>query len=156
MIENLNKLAKDIIEQNQYLALGTADNKDTWVSPVCYAFDKDWNFYFASIPNSKHCKNLSKNNKLSLAIYDSRQNWGEGVSLQIEGVAEKVNLTEISKITAIYFGRKYPYGSITGIFATSFKKLLQNKTYSFYKIVPIKIWMNNPNAEIDERVEIKL
>lgn len=157
MINDLNKLAREIIEKNEYLALATTDeNNNAWVSPICYAFDKDYNFYFASIPSSKHCVNFSRNNKVSFAIYDSTQNWGEGVGLQIEGTVEKVKLLKLPKVTAIYFGRKYPYRKITNIFAESFRKLIKNKIYSFYKIIPTKFWMNDPNAGRDERIEMKL
>ena len=77
------KLARDIIEQNQYMTLGTTspDGKP-WVSPVVYAFDKNYNFYWISLPNSKHSQNITANKNISLAIFDSHQNWGEGVGLQ--------------------------------------------------------------------------
>ena len=89
MITDLNKLAKEIIEQNQYVTLATSDNAgNPWVSPVVYAYDKDCNFYFVSIPNSKHC--------------------------------------------------------------------LKKRLYRFYKITPSRIWMNDPNSEIDVRVGVSL
>lgn len=157
MIRNLNQLAKEIIQKNEYLALATVDkNEESWISTLCYTFDKSYNFYFASIPSSKHCVNFSKNKKVSFAIYDSTQKWGCGIGLQIEGVVEKVGLSEFPKTSLIYFSRKYPYGNVVGAFAASFKKLLDNKIYSFYKITPTRFWMNNPNAERDERVEINL
>lgn len=157
MISDLNKLARDIIENNEYLALGTVDSeRGVWIATVCYAHNKDGDFYFASIPDSRHCVNLAINNTVSLVIYDSRQEWGTGVGLQIEGTVERVKLAELPKAMSTYFSRKYPYGTISGVFAEGFKKLLKNKTYSFYKIIPTKIWMNNPNAEKDERVKIEL
>ncbi len=157
MIKDLNKLAKEIIEKNEYLALATVDeNGEPWISVLCYAFDKDYNFFFASIPSSKHCASFSKNKKVSIAIYDSTQKWGCGIGLQVEGIAEKVALSEFPKASLIYFSRKYPYGNVAGAFATGFKKLLKNKIYTFYKITPTKFWMNNPNSDRDERVEINL
>jgi len=157
MISDLNQLAKKIVENNEYLALATVDaEKSVWICIICYAQDKDFNFYFASIDTSRHSKNISKNKAVSFAIYDSRQDWGTGVGLQIEGTVEKVKPREISKATATYFSRKYPYGKVSGVFAEEFKKLLQKKTYSFYKITPTRIWINNPNANVDERVEVKL
>lgn len=79
-----------------------------------------------------------------------------GVGLQIEGVIEKVKVTETAKAMTICFSRKYPYGSVSGAFAKEFKRLLKEKTYNFYKIKPTKVWMNNPNAKVDERVGIVL
>lgn len=153
---NLNKLAKEIIDKNQYLALATTNgNKNLWISPVCYAYDKDFNFYFGSLPTSKHSVNGMKNKKVAFAIYDSTQKWGYGVGLQIEGTLEEVKLTQMPRAMKIYLTRNYPYGNITGAFAKGFKELLNKKIYRFYKLTPIKIWMNNPEADVDERVEVK-
>lgn len=156
VIMDLSILAKSIITKNQYLVLGTVGENGAWISPVAYVYDDKWNFYFVSLPASKHCTNLSKNNRASFAIYDSHQDWGEGIGLQIEGTVEKVQLTELPKATALYFSRKYPYRTITNTFAIGLKKLLNNQTYSFYKITPSKFWINNPDADVDERVEVKL
>ncbi|MBI3888162.1 pyridoxamine 5'-phosphate oxidase family protein [Candidatus Microgenomates bacterium] len=145
---DLVKLAREIIEKNQYLVMASP-----WISILCYAYDKDWNFYVASMDNSRHVQEISKNNTISFAIFDSHQDWGLGVGLQIEGKIEKTGTLLASKI---YFSRKFPYGNISGAFALGFKKLLANKTYSFYKIAPTKIWMNDPEEEFDTRIEIKL
>lgn len=153
----MNQLAREIVEGNQYLALATADEgKGGWVCVLCYAYDENFNFYFASTDSARHSKNILANKSVSFAIYDSRQKWGTGVGLQIEGVAEKVKGSELQKVTAVYFSRKYPYGEVSGIFSEEFHKLLQKKVYSFYRITPTRVWMNNPNANIDERVEVNL
>lgn len=81
---------------------------------------------------------------------------GAGVGLQIEGLAEQVMASELPKVTALYFSRKYPYGKVSGGFSEEFQKLLQKKVYSFYRITPTRVWMNNPNANVDERVKIDL
>ena len=159
MGNDLNKLAKNILEQNQYMTIGSSDGDGIpWVSPVTYAYDNKLNFYFVSHTGSKHCLNINKNKKVSLTIFDSRQLIGEGVGLQIEGIAQKVKIIEMAKAAAIYFKRKYPFGKFDQIVVVNaaLKNLLKKKLYGFYKITPTKIWMNNPNADIDERIEINL
>ena len=156
MVEDLNKLAREIVTKNQYMVLGTAEKEGSWVSPVAYAFDKHFNFYFVSIPTSRHSINITKNKNVSVSIYDSRQKWGYGVGLQAEGTVSKCKLTEIPKVATLYFDRKYPYGSVTGAFVTAFKNLLKNKTYFFYKFVPTKTWINNPNEPTDVRAEVQI
>lgn len=157
MVSNLNALARKIIEENQYLTIGSTNSDSTaWVSPVAYAYDSDWNFYFASIDTTKHCKNFLTTKNISAAIFDSHQNWGEGIGLQIEGVVGKVGLLEIPAVVKTYFSRKFPYGNISGAFARSFKELLKKEVYNFYKITPTKFWMGDPDSEVDVRVEVKL
>lgn len=151
---NLNELAKEIVEKNEYLALSTSDlQNNPWVSPVAYAYDENGAFYFVSVPASRHIQNILKNNKISFAIYDSHQDWGMGIGLQVEGTVEQVKLKDLPKVMSIYFRRNYPYGSITKAFVEGLKKLLANKTYNFYQINPTVFWMNNPNADVDERIE---
>lgn len=157
MVTNLNLLARDIIKNNQYMTIGSADKTgDSWVSPVVYAYDKSWNFYFVSLPNSKHSVNIIGGNGTSLAIFDSHQPLGEGIGLQIEGKIKELGLIDIPNAAAIYFTRNYPFGEMRHTFNEALKKFLERKVYRFYKVTPTKVWMNNPNSEIDERVEINL
>lgn len=156
MITDFNKLAKEIIEKNQYITLSTigTDGK-VWASPVVYAYDKKYCLYFASIPSSRHCQNLSKNNQISVAIFDSHQLCGEGVGIQAEAKVEQISNLKALPAAKICFGRKYPYGnSLVGSIATHFKSFLSKGLYRFYKITLTKVYINNPNIEHDERVEV--
>lgn len=159
IITNLNNLARKIIEKNQYISIASADRKGVpWISPVVYCYDVNWNIYFVSMPTSRHCSNLSTNNKVACAIFDSRQKWGEGVGLQIEANSEVLNLKESIRVSKIYALRKYPYGGINTKVATNFIKsmVLKGKQYKIYKITPTTIWMNDPNSRLDVRVKVDL
>lgn len=139
------------------MALGTVGGgKNPWVSPVVYAYDKNWNFYFVSIPDSRHCLNMRANKSIAMAIFDSKQKLGEGIGLQMEGIVNEVKLTELPKAALIYFKRKYPFGRMRHTFDTALKKLLNDKLYRFYKIIPSKIWINDPESRIDVRIQIRL
>src|SRR3989344_7919391 len=106
----LNDLARKIIEDNQLVSLATANHEgDPWISPVVYAYDKNWNLYFVSIRSSKHCQNIRLNKNVACAIYDSRHAWGTGTGLQIEAEVEEVAFKDILKAGKCYMSRKYPY-----------------------------------------------
>lgn len=159
MITDLNKLAREIIQKNQYVTIATSDrNGNPWISPVVYTFDKEWNLYFISMTTSKHCQNIEVNNNVAVAIFDSTQLWGEGVGLQIDAKAEQLKLLEYPKVIKLYALRKYPYGGINTDRAMKFVKsmVLEGKTYKIYKITPQSVWMNDPNADTDVRVKIQL
>jgi uncharacterized protein YhbP (UPF0306 family) len=157
-ILDLNQLAREIVANNQYLTLATTDKTGiAWVSPVVYAYDSKNIFYFISLPTSKHVKNLKGNSKVSFAIFDSHQVWGEGVGLQIEGVVKEVTLTQLPKMIAIYLSRKWPYiNNKYEAYLKGFQQLLKNRTYKAYAISPTRVWMNDPRKEVDVRVEVKL
>lgn len=159
MVKDLNKLAREIIEKNQYMTIASSSKVgNPWVSPVVYVFDKNWNLYFVSMPSSRHCANINENQKVAIAIFDSQQLWGEGIGLQIEATVKVVSIKESLRVAKIYGLRKYPYGGINSKRAINFIKsmVFDSKKYKIYKITPKTVWMNDPNSKIDIRVQIDL
>ena len=156
---DLNLVARKIIEGNQYVVLSTADKKgDPWISIVAYTYDKNWNIYFVSIPSSRHCKNIKERKNIAFSIYDSHQNWGEGVGIQAEAQVEIVPIKDFLKVSRIYSIRKYPFGKITQKIVSEFIRhaIKIKKLYKFYKIIPRDVWINDPYSKIDNRVEVNL
>ena len=157
MTNDLKKLTKEIIENNQYLALSTVGNDGKpWTCILAYSYDEDYNFYFVSLPTSKHSLNSESTKNVSFSIYNSTQGFGLGVGLQIEGIVNKVEKENVEEVENIYFSRKYPYGDLSNDFTDSLRKLIVQGTYNFYKLTPIHVWINNSNSDKDERVEINL
>jgi nitroimidazol reductase NimA-like FMN-containing flavoprotein (pyridoxamine 5'-phosphate oxidase superfamily) len=157
MNNTLNTLAKQIITQNQYMTIATVDADGTpWASPVAYAEDENWNLYFVSMPESRHGKNFANTSTVSVAIFDSHQDWGEGVGVWIEGTITKIPLLKSKKARETYFKRSYPYGQIKMSFKKGLLKLLEGKQYSFYSLTPEKVWINNPDSDVDERMEVDI
>lgn len=154
---DLSLLAKQIIAQNEYLTLATVGQTGApWVSILAYAYDDDFTFYFASLPGSRHSIEAHKRNDVSFSIFDSHQGFGTGVGLQIEGTIEVVDDADTARVLDLYYGRKYPYGNVSNEFMEGLRKLLENKTYLFYKLTPKQVWINDPSADTDRRVEVKL
>lgn len=148
-------MAKDIIESNQYMTLATVTEVGhPWVSPVVYALDGSYNLYYMSLPTSSHSKNIMKDSRVSLAIFDSRQNFGEGVGLQIVGKVNVVPVKATMKMFKYYFGREWPYGNLVNV--KDFKKFFSVYKYRFYKVTPSEIWLNDPRREYDARVKVSL
>ncbi len=152
-MKDLHKLAAEIIKNNQYVVLSTVtSNKLPWISTVVYTFDKKGDFYFISKPDSLHATNIKSEPKISLAIFDSHQLFGLGVGLQIEAIAHEVSLLSSITLIPLYFQRKWPYGSPNG--HDVFEKLIKGNIYRFYKIKPVKYWMNDPREETDVRIAL--
>ncbi|MBN1463982.1 MAG: hypothetical protein JW922_09965 [Paludibacteraceae bacterium] len=171
VLERTQRQAIDILNNNQYMTLGTISvgnkrvgsstvtkgariiDSHAWVSPVAYAFDKKYNLYFISLPGSQHSNNMKKNAMVSAAIFDSRQTFGEGKGLQILGKAGVVPVRDSVPVFKYYFSRKWPYGSLTNI--EDFKRFFKLYKYRFYKVEPIEVWMNDSRKEYDSRVKVR-
>ncbi len=156
--KQLQNLARKIIETNQYMTIGSRQmGRLGWVSPVAYAHDDTFNFYFVSLPHSNHAKNFRASPRVTAAIFDSHQPYGEGIGLQIEGRAKPVSLLCLPHAVRIYFTRKWPYvGRKFELFLKGMRKLVKNKMYRVYQFTPTKVWMNDPESEVDRRVEVQL
>ena len=155
----LNRMARKIIRANEYTTMATVDPKGApWVSIVAYSFDRDWNLYFVSIPTSRHGKHLQAKKRVACTIFDSQQDWGRGVGLQIEAECKVISKAEFDHVSKVYFNRKYPFGIVEPDTKKFFKKSLEesNSLYKFYKISPKTVWMNNPYSKEDRRVKIDL
>lgn len=154
---NLNQLARDIITNNEYLTLATLDeNGKPWTCILAYAFDADYSFYFVSLPTANHSKHITQNPGVSFTIFDSHQDFGKGVGLQGVGNVAEVQKNDYAEVSSVYLTRQYPYGNIHNEFMDGLKKLLDSGEYRFYQLTPKHIWINDPNADTDRRVEIDL
>ncbi|MCA9391937.1 pyridoxamine 5'-phosphate oxidase family protein [candidate division WWE3 bacterium] len=159
MDTQLVEMAKGIIEANQYMTIASCDESgNAWASTVCYAYDDDYKFYWVSFPNTKHQQNIKNNPNISFTIFDSHQDWGNGDGVQIEATAQQVSLTDLPHATKVYFSRNYPYGKnkVATAYGDGLRKLLQGKIYHFCKATPTKVWVPDPDADVDARVEVKL
>jgi len=153
-----NQLARTIVEHNQYMSVASSWKANgAWISPVCYAPDKNYNLYFVSLPGSRHAQNTNRNPRVTVSIFDSHQPWGEGVGLQIEGKITRVNWPRMPFFMKLYFSRAWPYVSDKlATYLKGFKKILKNRTYRAYQFTPTCVWMNDPDSEVDRRIEVSL
>lgn len=63
--------AKKIITSNLYMTIATV-TKDglPWNTPVYYAFDESYAFYWYSRKNTKHSQLIAENSNVAVAIFD--------------------------------------------------------------------------------------
>jgi uncharacterized protein YhbP (UPF0306 family) len=84
--------ASRILETNLYCTLSTASSDgEPWVSPVFFAFDRQWHLYWCSAVASKHSQNIEQNQgKVAVAIFDSTVAEATGKGLYFYGTARQV------------------------------------------------------------------
>lgn len=89
---NYKAQAKKIVQNNIYMAIATASKEGKpWISPVFYAFDKNYNLFWVSNKNSLHSILLRKNPQAAIVIFDSSVEEGDG-----QGVYFEVDVEELS------------------------------------------------------------
>ena len=153
-------IAKEIIEKNIYLTLATSDQKGTpWISPVFFAYDPNYNFYWCSEKKSRHSKLIKQNNRVAAVIFDSSVPEGEGNGVYIIGKAQEVQKKDISHAVSTIYNRKKkdnPYRKFRNI-----DDFTGNSPWRMYKLVPHTFWTLKDTVKVngypvDRRTEIKL
>ncbi len=137
--EKIMKTVKLILEQNTLLTLSTLDKKNNQPcsSTAYYVFDKEFNLYFWSSPNTLHSKNIKQNFKIAINIFDSSQKWGSLLKgLQMFGVAREASNKDLLVGGTLYL-KRFPkvIKFVKKIFDFNSKKL-ESK---MYKIIINKI-----------------
>ena len=75
--QDLDAVARSIVDANRFMALGTADASGTpWVSPLWYAPLSYGAYVWVSRPGTKHSHNLAERPEVAITIYDSHRPGG--------------------------------------------------------------------------------
>lgn len=84
--------ARQIILENDYMTIGTADLDGTpWVSPVYFVFDQELNLIWVSNKDSRHSRLIKENPRVAIVIFDSKVQEGAGDAVYIEATAHEMS-----------------------------------------------------------------
>jgi Pyridoxamine 5'-phosphate oxidase len=110
-MEDDQALAKELIDSNLYMTLGTADESGRpWASPVYYAPDGYREFFWVSRPESQHSRNLVVRPELGIVIFDSTVPINTGRGVYMTAVGELVADVELERGLAIFSERSQSHG----------------------------------------------
>ncbi len=99
----LEAAARAIVDAGRYMTLGTADaDGRPWVSPVWYAHEDARTFIWVSDPGTRHSFNIAARPDVSLVIFDSHAELGEGQGVYVRAVAEQVDGDEAVRAIAVF------------------------------------------------------
>jgi hypothetical protein len=105
MTAELAALARDIIDANRYLTLGTADHDGRpWTTPV-YFYSADYlRFYWMSTLDATHSRNIAGRPQVSAVIFDSTVAPYHGRAVYLSAVAEALSGADAEEGLTIYPG----------------------------------------------------
>lgn len=146
--DELNKIARYIIKENIYLTLATCDGETPWSAPLFYCVDDNYNFYYISQIDSIHTKHILKNPKVSFSIFDSHDPEGQGNGIQASG-----NAYLLEKEKDIKEALKHYHTTFISCKPEDFDG---SKPYRLFKITHEKIYILDPDTEVDKRIEVFL
>ena len=103
MAADLAELARRVIDETKYMALGTADETGhPWVSPVWFACEDHRHFHWVSTHDTRHSRNIAARPEVALAIYDPSVAIGAAAAVYINGNAQELTGEELERGLEIF------------------------------------------------------
>lgn len=97
--------ARDLLDTNRYLTLGTVDpDGHPWTSPVYFAAAGEREYYWMSIADARHSRNVAQRPQVSLVVFDSTVLPYHGRALYAVGDAYELSGDDLDRGLAIYPG----------------------------------------------------
>src|SRR5262245_26231128 len=104
--------ARAVIDSNSYLTLGTADESGRpWVSPVWFAHSGYRVFFWVSVPEAQHSRNLETRPEVSIVIFDSQVAPSDAAAVYMTATAERLSGDELESGIEV-FSRKSLAGGL--------------------------------------------
>lgn len=96
--EDLTAMARDVIDANRYVVLGTAHpDGQPRVSPVFYNHHDHRSLYWVSSPDAQHSRNLRGDARVNAVVFDSSVPPGEKTAaVYLTGTAYEVATDELA------------------------------------------------------------
>ena len=153
MEEELAAIAREIIDSNLYMVLGTAGDGDRpWVSPVYFAHEDYRGFYWISSPSATHSRNLSARPDVSIVVFNSQVPIGTGQGVYMSAIAEELSDQELDRAMDVYSsrvrahgGRQFTADDVRGA-----------AVYRIYRATASDHWVLDPDASPDQRTPVIL
>jgi nitroimidazol reductase NimA-like FMN-containing flavoprotein (pyridoxamine 5'-phosphate oxidase superfamily) len=145
--EELEAVAKSIIDANRYMTLATADEHGSpWASPVWYAPVQYREFLWVSSPEARHSRNLALRPELAIVIFDSHEAGG-WKALYMVAVAEE--LSDVDEEIRIYSR----HGEAQGLRAWTREDVLPPARHRLFRATSSEHFVLDPH---DRRIPVDL
>jgi hypothetical protein len=96
---DLDELARQVIDGNQYLTLGTTDpDGRPRLSPVYYTPARYTELYWVSAPDAQHSRNLAARPAVQIVIFDSTAPVGQGEAVYLDTTATEVPAADLDAV----------------------------------------------------------
>ena len=137
---DLSAHARELLDTNAYLTLGTVDaTGQPWVSPVYMAASGLREFFWVSMSDARHSLNLAVRPAVSLVVFDSTVPPYHGRALYAVGEAREVTEDDLEQALAVYPG---PAGR--GAQPMTRQDVTGESPYRLYRATASEVWVLCP------------
>jgi nitroimidazol reductase NimA-like FMN-containing flavoprotein (pyridoxamine 5'-phosphate oxidase superfamily) len=152
------QIAKQILDTNSYMTLGTADEDGTpWVSPVWFAASEYRELFWVSSPQARHSRNVAARPQVAMVVFDSHVRVGAGQAVYMTGEAAEVSGAELERGIAVFSRRSVAQG----LPEWTADDVSADAAHRLYRAAVVEHWILDPTGRDgpgrvrDERVSVE-
>jgi nitroimidazol reductase NimA-like FMN-containing flavoprotein (pyridoxamine 5'-phosphate oxidase superfamily) len=151
---DFSDMARDIIESNRYMVLGTADEAGVpWVTPVWFAQSDYRRFIWVSSPDRRHSRNVRARPEVSIVLFDSQVAVGSARAVYMSARAEELTGADLERDIALFDTASQAQGLSR---RWGLEDMLAPAPYRLYRATVSQHWVLDPDSSPDDRAEVTL
>jgi nitroimidazol reductase NimA-like FMN-containing flavoprotein (pyridoxamine 5'-phosphate oxidase superfamily) len=151
--EELGAIARRVIDSNQFMTIGTADEEGfPWASPVWYAVADYREFFWVSSPEARHSRNIAVRPQVAIVIFDSRAPEGTAQAVYVAATAEELAGEGLERGIGI-FSRA---SAAAGGELSEWQLEDVRAPYRLYRATATEHWVLDPESSPDRRAPVVL
>jgi len=152
MSEDLDRIARTIIDGNRYMVLGTADQSGRpWVSPVYYAPSGYAELYWVSSPEAQHSRNLAARPEVSIVVFDSQAPVGEGQGVYMSAVADELEGAQADRGIEVFSRVSVSHGAKPW----GLEDVREPASLRLFRARVSEHWVLDPERRPDQRTRVR-
>lgn len=154
----MGKWTEDLVKlifSSSFMTLATADAGGVpWATPVEFLCDEALRFYWISLGDARHSRNVRANPRATLVIYDSTQTPGVRSAVQGlygEGSVEELQQSDLEAVLPTlqrWIGWRDPGRAASGGPSTADASGADTK-WRYYRLTPAKVYALDPDGHPD-------
>ena len=151
MSEELDRIARAIIDGNRYMVLGTADQSGRpWVS-VYYAASGYAELYWLSSSEAQHSRNLAVRPELSVVVFDPQAQVGKGQGVYMSADAEQLTGVDAERGIEVFSRVSVSHGAKTW----TVEDVREPAALRLYRARVSEHWVLDPERRPDQRTRVR-
>lgn len=148
--------AASIITENRFLSLGTSDANGPWIAPINFVVGPGNYLYFYSATESRHSHALETNERVAVAIFDSRATSDDVDGMQCSGICSEVAERDIDAVHAHYFAVNFSDPEEREWWLRPSEEFTGNGLWRFYRLSLQEIFVIDLDSIEQERVDKRI
>ncbi|HEX9331353.1 MAG TPA: pyridoxamine 5'-phosphate oxidase family protein [Anaerolineales bacterium] len=151
--QDFGDIAKNIIDSNMYMVLGTADESgQPWASPVYFASAGYKEFYWVSSPEVRHSRNIVIRPQVIIVIFNSQAPIGTGRGVYMSAIAEELTGANLERGIETYSRTSLGHGG----HEWKQEDVQASAIYRLYRATTLEHWILDPAGHPDHRTPVTI